>query len=357
MEIRHLNEDRSREQKLIVGTEDGTFRYEVLMDYPKGLPDDLALVPYSGNISGGTVDSEGNLLCGLRGGSMMNGEPVTQILKFDSDGNYIESLGKGAISGTIHFIAEAPDGRIYITISSGNYCIILSKDGSTERICGPENEEGESSIDSIYLDLLLHKGIIPTEPFHGRKMDMYAWSRYIETGKMRGPFHNPTDVSFDSKGNCYFSDGYSNFAVHKYDSRGNYIKSFGGKGVIDPTKDTPGKFLVPHSICVDANDNIWVCDREKDAVHVFDNEGNVIGYARGNMGQPSGVDTDGKYVYVAGRGGYLTIFDLEMNIVGELGFFNGNLRAHDIAADKNGNLYLFPTKANYEHQIIALKRV
>lgn len=175
--------------------------------------------------------------------------------------------------------------------------------------------------------------------------------------KMGGPFHNPTDVDTDSQGNYYFSDGYSNVAIHKYDRDGNYIKSWGGKGVWDGFTDTPGKFLVPHSLCVDANDNIWVCDREKDAVHVFDSEGNVLAYCSHDMGQPSGVDTDGTYIYVVGRAGYITIFDLQFNIVGELGFFNGNLRGHHIAADSKGNLYLFPTHANYEHQIIALKRI
>ena len=125
----------------------------------------------------------------------------------------------------------------------------------------------------------------------------------------------------------------------------------------DPYTDTPGKFLVVHSLCVDANDNVWVCDREKDAVHVFNKKGEVVAYCSNNMAQPSGVDTDGTYVYVVGRGGYITIFDLEFNIVGEIGFFNGNLRGHTMAADSKGSLYIFPTHANYEHQIIALKRV
>ena len=164
-------------------------------------------------------------------------------------------------------------------------------------------------------------------------------------------------MDFDSEGNYYFSDGYSNLAVHKFDKNGKYVETWGGKGVFDPYTDTPGKFLVVHSLCVDKNDNIWVCDREKDAVHVFNKKGEVVAYCSNNMAQPSGVDTDGTYIYVVGRGGYITIFDPEFNIVGELGFFNGNLRGHTIAADSKGNLYICPTHANEEHQIIALKRI
>ena len=29
------------------------------------------------------------------------------------------------------------------------------------------------------------------------------------------------------------------------------------RGEFDPWTDTPGKFLVPHSICVDPRDHIW----------------------------------------------------------------------------------------------------
>ena len=41
----------------------------------------------------------------------------------------------------------------------------------------------------------------------------------------------------------------------------------------------------------------------------------------------------------------------------ELGEFNGDLRAHSVACDDEGNVYLFPTHANTEHQVIALKVV
>ena len=67
------------------------------------------------------------------------------------------------------------------------------------------------------------------------------------------------------------------------------------------------------------------------------------------------MDANQKYIYVCGRAGYLTIFDTDFNIVAELGEFNGDLRAHSVACDEEGNVYLFPTHANTEHQVIALK--
>lgn len=116
-----------------------------------------------------------------------------------------------------------------------------------------------------------HNGLLPTEPFHGMEFGLYQQMMDFENTEFTTKyFNNCNDIDLDSKGNIYVSDGYSNYAIHKFDREGNYITTFGGKGVFDAYTDTPGKFLVPHAICVDANDHIWLCDREKDAVHIFD---------------------------------------------------------------------------------------
>lgn len=358
MKMMHCENNRSQNQKVRYETADGKFKYELQMDYAKGLPKKYEFIPYDGKISGGCCDKDGNVYVGLRGGGFMTAEPRTALLKFDPDGNYIESLGEGVIN-EFHFFNITDRGTIALVQTGGSYAIEVSADGKEiVRTFGEKGKPCDNGKDkNLYTRTLLHNGIMPSEPFHAHEADTYNQWLMHQKVTMGKPFHNPTDVDFDSQGNYYFSDGYSNVAVHKFDANSNYVKTWGGPGVFDPFTDTPGKFLVPHAICVDANDNVWVCDREKDALHIFDNDGNVIAYCSHNMGQPSGVDTDGKFVYVVGRAGYLTIFDLEFNIVGELGFFNGDLRAHDLAADSKGNLYLFPTRANFEHQIIALKRV
>ena len=237
----------------------------------------------------------------------------------------------------------------------------LGMDDKIVRTIGKKNDGCHNKKNDPKNDIFMtrwHYGILGTEPFHGMEFGTYQQMKDFENTEFTTEyFNNCNDVDLDSKGNIYVSDGYGNYAIHKFDREGNYITTFGGKGVFDAYTDTPGKFVVPHAICVDANDHIWLCDREKDAVHVFDSEGNVIAYCSHDLGQPSGIDTDGTYVYVVGRGGFLTIFDLDFNIVGELGFFNDSLRAHDLAADSKGNLYLFPTHANFEHQVIALKRI
>ena len=358
MKIMHCDDNRTERQKVFVETANGKFKYQLFMDYAKGLPKELELVPVLGNISGGCCDKDDNLYCGLRGGSFMSPFPPTCLIKLDPEGNFVETLGAELLSG-LHFFNVTDHNTIVLPMTNESYVIEMSMDGKKiVRTIGEKNKPCDNVSDSeIATRTRIHNGIFPTEPSMSYGIDMYQIMLKHNAKELGKPFHNPTDVDFDSEGNYFISDGYSNFAVHKFDKNGNYLETWGGKGVFDPFTDTPGKFIVVHALCVDANDNVWVCDREKDAVHVFNKHGEVVAYCSHNMSQPSGIDTDGQYVYVAGRGGYITIFDLEFNIVGELGFFNGNLRAHDLAADSRGNLYLFPTHANYEHQIIALKRV
>lgn len=358
MKIMHCEDNRAEQQRAFVQTIDGKFKYELFLDYAKGLPKELELVPVLGSVSGGCVDKDDNLYFGLRAG----GGPVKApncLIKLDPDGNYVGTFGEGKL-GHLHFFECTNHGTIVILQTNEHYALEMSLEtGEVVRTFGEKGNASDCGRGQFcYEKYRLHNGIFPTEPFEGlNPVDGFALLMDHKNAHLAGPFNLPTDVDFDSQGNYYFSDGYANLAVHKFDQNGNLVKTWGGPGVYDGETDTPGKFLLVHSICVDARDHIWVCDREKDAVHVFDNQGNVLAYCSHNMGQPSGVDCDDEYVYVAGRGGYITIFDLDFNIVGQLGYFNGNLRAHHIAVDSKSNLYLFPTKSNYEHQVIALKRI
>lgn len=361
MKMMHGNPERAKNQTITYETADGKFKYELDMDYAKGLPKDIEMLPYMGNVSGGFCDSQDNLYVILRGGGVgMAPGPKTCIVKLDPEGNYLEKLGEGNF-GSVHFGNVTPENTILIATVMQQQIVEMDMDSNIVMTIGKANDGCHNLKQDPKNDVFKmrwHNGIMPTEPFHGMEFGVYQQMKnYEDTEFTTEYFNNCNDVDLDSKGNIYVSDGYGNFAIQKFDRQGNYLATFGGKGVFDGYTDTPGKFLVPHAICVDANDHIWLCDREKDAVHVLDTEGNCIAYCSHDLGQPSGIDTDGKYVYVVGRGGYLTIFDLDFNIVGELGFFNDSLRAHDLAADSEGNLYLFPTHANYEHQVIALKRV
>ena len=85
-----------------------------------------------------------------------------------------------------------------------------------------------------------------------------------------GLFRQPTDVAWDSDGNIYVSDGYINSRIAKYNSNGDWVKSWGERG------SGPGQFNLPHAIVVDRNNQIYVGDRSNRRIQVFDTEGKFI---------------------------------------------------------------------------------
>src|SRR5205814_3132679 len=85
-----------------------------------------------------------------------------------------------------------------------------------------------------------------------------------------GMFRQVTDVAWDAADNAYISDGYVNSRIAKIDKDGNWIKSWGEPG------DKPGQFNTPHSIAVDAQDNICVADRGNHRIQVFKSDGTFL---------------------------------------------------------------------------------
>jgi len=83
-------------------------------------------------------------------------------------------------------------------------------------------------------------------------------------------FRQVTDVAWDAASNAYISDGYVNSRIAKVDKDGNWLKSWGEPG------DQPGQFNTPHSIAVDAHDNIYVADRGNRRIQVFDTDGKFL---------------------------------------------------------------------------------
>ena len=347
MKILHCAKERDYIQKTVYS--DGGFAYEYESDFAKGLPAALGRC----SVAGGCTDPEGNVYLAMR-------DPG-QIVKLTPSGQFVKAFGGEILDSYIHFIYYHQGHKTIIcTNTHGHEVLEFDLDGNLFRRFGEHGRPSDTGMDMGTLARMRRDGkLFPTEPYLSI---VPMWAFYVAqqgVKRVAGPFNMPTDAGVTRDGRYVFADGYGNRAVHIFNKDGGYEKTFGGVGDWSkPYEDTPGQMLLVHALCVDQLDHIWICDREKDAVHVFDTRGNVVGYCSGSMGSPSGVDTDGRYVYVVGRAGYLTVFDPEtMEIAAQLGTFNSDLRAHDIAADREGNLFLFPTHANEDHQVIKLRRI
>eukprot|EP01112_Ceratiomyxa_fruticulosa_P005762 TRINITY_DN16608_c0_g1_i1.p1 TRINITY_DN16608_c0_g1~~TRINITY_DN16608_c0_g1_i1.p1 ORF type:complete len:198 (-),score=38.41 TRINITY_DN16608_c0_g1_i1:154-672(-) len=90
-------------------------------------------------------------------------------------------------------------------------------------------------------------------------------------------FINPTSVAVNSRGELLVS---SQHKIDIFNSDYQFVKSFGSWGVQN------GEMYFPGSLCVDAFDNILLCDFLR-RIQVFDREGNWI-HTFGKEGKENG---------------------------------------------------------------------
>ena len=83
-----------------------------------------------------------------------------------------------------------------------------------------------------------------------------------------GPFNYPSEMVPSPSGDLYVSDGYRNARVHRFTADGELKQSWG-----QPGKTEPGHFHLPHSLLVDDDSTVFVCDRENHRIQVFDGDG------------------------------------------------------------------------------------
>jgi DNA-binding beta-propeller fold protein YncE len=155
----------------------------------------------------------------------------------------------------------------------------------------------------------------------GRKDEPLDWlERFVEEGnKLEGTpparpgvFNRPTDVTWDTQGNIFVSDGYNNSRVAKFDKNGNWVKAIGERG------NQPNQFNTPHGITSDAKGNIYVADRGNRRVQVYDPDLNPVRIIEG-MGAPWTVCTNPgstQYLFSGDGNGKIYKFSLDGKLVG-----------------------------------------
>ena len=108
----------------------------------------------------------------------------------------------------------------------------------------------------------------------------------VPTTDNTGPNHKyllarPTDVTWDTQGNIFISDGYFNHRVVKYSPDGIYMGQAGG----GQSGNGPDQMATPHTIASDAQGNIYVGDRGNARVKVYDSNLNLLRMYT-NVGNP-----------------------------------------------------------------------
>jgi DNA-binding beta-propeller fold protein YncE len=87
----------------------------------------------------------------------------------------------------------------------------------------------------------------------------------------------PSGIAILHNGNLIVTDGYGNNRVILFDKNGKFIKQVGkGAGGPEDKGTGPGEWNLPHKLAVDADENLYIIDREGHRLEVFDKNLNYI---------------------------------------------------------------------------------
>lgn len=275
----------------IVGS--GKYTYELIQDWPK-LPSGEAL----GVVSTVATDSEDRVY------AFQRQDPPVMV--FDRDGNYLNRWGIGAITDP-HGMTIVDD-IVYITDRSDHVAVKFTLDGKPLQVIGDRGVFSDTGCENP-------GDLVP---------------------RAAGPFNYCTEMAPSPTGDIYVSDGYRNARVHRFSREGRLIQSWG-----QPGKTEAGHFHLVHSLLIDPQGKVYVCDRANRRVQIFSPDGEFITMWTG-MGGPDNIvrDKDGIF-YIAEQAdesgdSHVSIWDGDGNVLERWPIRH----AHGLWVDSHGDIYL-----------------
>jgi DNA-binding beta-propeller fold protein YncE len=284
----------------------GKYTYELVEGWAK-LPQDWSFK----DVSGLAVDKQDRIYVLNRG--------AHPVMVFDCEGNLLTTWGEELFENA-HGAGIGPDGSIYCTDDHLHVIYKFTPEGELLQAIGNKGQPSDT-------------GYIPE--WH----DIF-WS--LTTITHGGPpFNRPTGVSFAPSGNMYVADGYGNTRVHKFSPEGELLLSWGEPGYL------PGQFRLPHFICVDKQERVWIADRENSRLQIFDSEGKFLDQWEDFI-RPTDVQIDkNDIVYVTELCQRVSILSIDGQVLARFGNQGGKdldkalfLAPHTVAIDSHGDIYV-----------------
>jgi streptogramin lyase len=237
------------------------------------LPDGRTL----GIVSGVIPDPDGEHLWILDrcGANQCAGSDLDPILKFDLDGNLVESFGAGMFAFP-HGFALDDEGFLWVTEGGAH--------GDARAQLGEQMGMGHQ-----VFKLTRQGEVVMTIGEAGVHGD-------DETH-----FNGPSGVAIAPSGEIWVADGHrgGNNRIVKLDPDGTFLLAVGG-GVGSESRE-PGAFSDAHDIKIDSRGRVLVADRGNSRIQVFDPEGELL-YIWTQYGKPSGLFIDRNDILYAGDG-------------------------------------------------------
>ena len=247
-----------------------------------------------GEAVGVAKNSKGNLFVFTRSGNAgpAKGATASQLFEFDPNLKFVKQWGQDNYAASFaHTVRVDKDDNVWMTDEGANMIVKFNPQGQVAMVLGRKTE----AID--YLERFTERG----EKDENRTPVGGA-----------GTFGRPTDVTWDSQGNIYVSDGYNNSRLAKMGKDGRWIKAVGTRGA------GPDGFNTVHGITADARNNIYVADRGNRRIKVYDTDLNLKTMFT-NVGAPWSVCVSPgatQYLFSGDGNGKLYKLDLQGNLLG-----------------------------------------
>ena len=163
-----------------------------------------------------------------------------------------------------------------------------------------------------------------------------------------------TGVDVDKSGDIYVTDGYSSDYIHKFNSKGKYKTTFGGKSA-------PYKFRTLHKLIIDSRFNparVLGLDRANNRIVHLSLAGNFIGVVAEGLKLPAGAHIHKDWLLVGELKGSVSVLNKKGEIVATVGvnsnpaqagkngvhpsdWKNGVVTApHGISSNQNGDIFV-----------------
>lgn len=281
-------QDKAGTKTPVVGA--GEYRYEAIHDWGV-LPPQIKW----GNTHGVVEDSQGNIY--VHHTVHATSDSADTIVVFDASGKFVRSWGKEyrGVAHGMHIRKEGSTEFLYLTVNAANPKMAPQPD-----------------MQAVVLKTTLGGEIV-------WKIERPPDTEGYRPGPdgARKPY-NPTNVAIAPNGDVYVGDGYGSYFINQYNAKGEFIRSFGGRG------SEPGRLAEPHGVWVDARTAtpvLVVADRRNNRLQRFTLDGTHIDFVPG-FRLPCDFDERQGIVVIPDLHGRVTLIGRDNTAVAQLGDSN-----------------------------------
>jgi hypothetical protein len=300
----------------------GGFTFEAIHDWGT-LPPQIKW----GNTHGVVEDAQGNIY--VHHTVHATSDSADTVVVFDRAGKFVRSWGKEfrGVAHGLHLRKEGRDEFLYLTVNAASPKMTPQPD-----------------MQAVVVKTTLGGEVV-------WKID----KRPDIDGYRPGPDgaakpYNPTNVAIAPNGDVYVADGYGSYFINQYNSKAEYIRTFGGRG------SEPGLMLEPHGIWIDtrgASPLVVAADRRNNRLQRFTLDGKHVDFVPG-FRLPCHLHEHRGNVVIPDLQGRVTIIDKSNQTVAQLGDSNPATGSHPLRREPREKFipgqFMCPHGACFDHE-------